>query len=225
MIIQYILNEEKKEQQIETCYVLPVTPREVKKSKSANVSSIALLNYGSVTSGSNRELEEIELSSFFPATNYGFVEDNIRSHRYKLPPVGCYHHKTLLTPEEYIRQFQELVNTGKPFSIRIDTIVPIWKHFIVKSFHYGLDDGSGDTGYSLTLLEYRTPKKTVNGVELKERQQKLPAPETYVVVKGDTLSAIAKRFTGDGENWRKIASDNGVEDPKFLQIGTELVIK
>ena len=231
MIIKYTLTEKKKEQEIRTCYVLPVTPTEIKKSKSASVSSIALLNYGSVTSNSNRELEEIQLSSFFPIKEYAFVKGNIQRHSHKLPPVGCYHNKSLLQPEDYIRQFQTLVNTGKPFSINIDTLVPIWKNYVVKNFQYSLDDGSGDIYYTLTLLEYRTPKKASSNlksdgsIEGEERQEKIPQPDIYIVKKGDTLWGIAKRFTGDGNNWSKIADENGVDDPRFLQIGKELIIQ
>lgn len=42
---------------------------------------------------------------------------------------------------------------------------------------------------------------------------------TYKVVKGDTLSAIGKKF---GVAWQKIAELNGIADPKKLQIGTVL---
>lgn len=225
MIIQYIITEEKQGQKQEMCYVLPVTPKEIVKKKTSGVSGISVLNYGAITSDSSRELEQLELSSFFPAKEYSFTESNLREHQLKLPPVGSDNYKHLLTPVEYIRQFQDLMNNGKTVAIRIDTIVPIWKYFVVKAFHFGAADGSGDINYSLELLEYRTPKKMMNGVEVKERQQKLPTQEIHKVVKGDTLWAIAKRYTGDGNNWHKIAKDNGVDDPKLLQIGKQLVIK
>jgi LysM repeat protein len=229
MIIQYILKEKKKEQDIQICYVLPVTPTEIKKSKSASVSSIALLNYGAVTSNSNRDLEQIQFSSFFPSKEYEFVKDNIQQHNHKMTPYDSYRHKTLLKPEEYIQQFQTLVNTGKPFSINIDTLVPIWKYYVVKNFQYSLDDGSGDINYTMTLLEYRTPNivksETKSTTEGQNRESKLPQPEIYVVKKGDTLWGISKRFTGNGMNWKKIAKDNGVDNPRLLQIGKELKIQ
>lgn len=225
MIIQYILKEQKNEQQIETCYVLPVTPEEIKKNKSTSFNSVAVLNYGAITTRGNRELEQLELSSFFPSKPYTFVEENLRQHRFKLPPVGCYHNTKLLPQSDYIRQFQELVNSGKTVMIHIDTLVPIWKAFLVKSFYYGSSDGSGDMGYTLQLIEYRVAKKTVNGLELEERQEQLPQADIYTVKSGDTLYGIAKKYTGDGENWRKIASDNTVTNPRGLQIGKQLVIK
>lgn len=43
----------------------------------------------------------------------------------------------------------------------------------------------------------------------------------YVVVKGDTLSGIGRRF---GVDWHKIAEDNGIEKPYVIQIGQYLQI-
>ena len=43
----------------------------------------------------------------------------------------------------------------------------------------------------------------------------------YVVVKGDTLSGIGRRF---GVDWRKIAEDNGIEKPYVIQVGQYLQI-
>lgn len=44
-------------------------------------------------------------------------------------------------------------------------------------------------------------------------------PRTYKVVKGDTLSAIGRKFDAD---WRKIAELNGIADPRKLRVGTVL---
>ena len=44
----------------------------------------------------------------------------------------------------------------------------------------------------------------------------------YVVRPGDTLSAIALRY---GTTYQKIAADNNIANPNFIQIGQKLVIK
>jgi nucleoid-associated protein YgaU len=51
-----------------------------------------------------------------------------------------------------------------------------------------------------------------------------PAPaadQTYTVVKGDSLSKIAKRFYGDAQQWRKIfeANKDQIKDPNLIQPG------
>lgn len=46
--------------------------------------------------------------------------------------------------------------------------------------------------------------------------------QTYTVKKGDTLSAIAKKY---GTTYQKIASDNGIENPNLIYPGQKLTIK
>ena len=45
---------------------------------------------------------------------------------------------------------------------------------------------------------------------------------TYIVKKGDTLSAIAKKY---GTTYQKIAKDNGIADPNKIYPGQKLIIK
>lgn len=52
------------------------------------------------------------------------------------------------------------------------------------------------------------------------------APRTYTVVKGDTLSRIAKQFYGDANKWRKIFAANGdtITNPDLIHPGQILKI-
>jgi nucleoid-associated protein YgaU len=49
---------------------------------------------------------------------------------------------------------------------------------------------------------------------------------TYVVVEGDSLSAIAKRMLGDGNKWRKIydANRDVIDNPDLIFPGQKLRI-
>ena len=51
-------------------------------------------------------------------------------------------------------------------------------------------------------------------------------PKTYTVVKGDSLSKIAKRFYGDANRWQKIfdANRDQIKDPDLIQPGQKLKI-
>ena len=53
-----------------------------------------------------------------------------------------------------------------------------------------------------------------------------PAGKTYTVVKGDSLSKIAKREYGDASKWHKIfeANKDVIEDPNLIEIGQDLII-
>jgi nucleoid-associated protein YgaU len=53
-----------------------------------------------------------------------------------------------------------------------------------------------------------------------------PAARTYTVVKGDTLSKIAKSMYGDANKWRKIyeANTDILKDPDVIRPGQVLKI-
>ena len=55
---------------------------------------------------------------------------------------------------------------------------------------------------------------------------KLQEPEVYVVVAGDSLSKIAKRFFGDANQWRRIfeANRDQIQNPDLIRPGQKLKI-
>lgn len=61
-------------------------------------------------------------------------------------------------------------------------------------------------------------------IEPVSREQESEEHTTYVVKKGDTLSAIAQRFYGDASRWRLIAKANDLSDPNTVRVGMELII-
>ncbi len=60
--------------------------------------------------------------------------------------------------------------------------------------------------------------------ELAAAEPAAPAAQEYVVVSGDTLSAISLRFYGDANQYMKIAEANGIANPDYIQVGQKLVI-
>ena len=53
-----------------------------------------------------------------------------------------------------------------------------------------------------------------------------PAGKTYTVVRGDSLSKIAKREYGDMTQWRKIyeANRDVIDNPDLIEPGQNLII-
>jgi nucleoid-associated protein YgaU len=53
-----------------------------------------------------------------------------------------------------------------------------------------------------------------------------PSGRTYTVVKGDSLSRIAKREYGDAGQWRQIydANRDVIENPDLIEPGQSLII-
>lgn len=79
--------------------------------------------------------------------------------------------------------------------------------------------------YDGDVLVTKTKGHTVIVVEGNPRV-KAPAtpsvPDTYTVVKGDTLSGIGTKF---GINWKTIADINGIKSPYIIEIGQVLKLK
>jgi LysM repeat protein len=48
--------------------------------------------------------------------------------------------------------------------------------------------------------------------------------KVHTVVQGETLSAIAGRFYGDPRQWRPIAIENGLDDPRSITTGQTLLV-
>lgn len=66
---------------------------------------------------------------------------------------------------------------------------------------------------------------TKSGSSKKKTTSKTPTKtktKVYIVKKGDTLSGIAYKLFGDSSKWRQLADDNGVKNPKLLQVGKRL---
>ncbi len=71
---------------------------------------------------------------------------------------------------------------------------------------------------NLTLKEYRTVED-----QIAERPKSSPDVEkTHVVRRGDTLATVAALAYNDPTQWREVARNNGIEDPRFLEPGRVL---
>jgi LysM repeat protein len=73
---------------------------------------------------------------------------------------------------------------------------------------------------SVTFREYRTLGELVGHPNTASPDR----THAHVVAAGDTLSAIANRYYGKAANWRPIADENEVEDPRRLRPGTPLTV-
>jgi nucleoid-associated protein YgaU len=72
---------------------------------------------------------------------------------------------------------------------------------------------------AITLKEYRPA-----AVQVKEPRHSPDVEKTYVVRRGDTLSGIAAMAYRDPTNWRPIARENNIADPRRLRPGLVLTI-
>jgi nucleoid-associated protein YgaU len=72
------------------------------------------------------------------------------------------------------------------------------------------------------MPDSKTPNADFSDVESGSSSTAPPAGgQSYTVVKGDSLSKIAKRYYGDAQQWRKIYEANKAEikDPDLIYPG------
>lgn len=73
-----------------------------------------------------------------------------------------------------------------------------------------------EAGYDYNLIQ-----KKVNEILNNKNKNNLDNNTTYIVVKGDYLIKIAKKFNVD---WKKIAKANNIKFPYILKVGQKIVI-
>ncbi|HSB52597.1 MAG TPA: LysM peptidoglycan-binding domain-containing protein, partial [Dissulfurispiraceae bacterium] len=73
---------------------------------------------------------------------------------------------------------------------------------------------------SITLKEYRE-------VDIQVKELDLHSPDVtkrWTVKQGDSLWSIAVKEYGDPADWTLIAEANGIDNPRTIETGTDLVI-
>jgi hypothetical protein len=73
---------------------------------------------------------------------------------------------------------------------------------------------------SVSFQEYVDPGRETREV----KRQTANFSKAHAVVQGETLSAIAGRFYQDPRQWRPIAIENALDDPRALVVGQTLLI-
>lgn len=73
---------------------------------------------------------------------------------------------------------------------------------------------------TLSLREYKTLDEQLDQLNLNSPDR----THGHVTQQGETLARIAHRYYGRTGDWRKIAENNGIEDPRRLRSGTTLAV-
>lgn len=211
----------------------PILPSSFKIQTSQQNTSENVHRKGEINMLGEKNLETVELSSFFPKREYPF----------------CQYKGFNTNPYYYVKKIKKW-KESKITPVLIITGV-INKKMSIESFEYGEEDGTGDVTFTLSLKEYviaaysKAKKKKSKGKTVKKksskkkRSSKSVKTSTYTVKKGDTLPKIAKKKTGKSSNWKKIYKKNKsiIEKAarkhgrkssgagRYLYSGTKLVIE
>lgn len=179
---------------------------------------------GDVNLLGNRQLRGLTLTGTFPKD----AKHALQGLQYSNPPPG---HKCVLRIMKMLRHNGGLVYFIATGVTRGKMTIESFSHKPTAGGHYA---------YTIELKQYVKPKLTIKRKNKSKstvntskkisktstkRSTKSVKTTTYVVKKGDTLSAIAKKYTGSSNNYLAIAKQNGISNTNKLSIGQKLVIK
>lgn len=185
-------------------YIFPVTPPKFEVSYGLKYEVINIHEIGDVALAGNKELNEIKIDCMFPSKAYPFNQP-----------------KTDINPYNNIKKFEDWISkkTLLRFVISKTTVNRLVK---VKKITYGEQDGSGDVNASIILQEIKSlnqdKKVSSTGNNSRTSEKKITAT-SYTVKKGDTLSAIARKFYGNANQYQKLATYNNIKNPNIIRIG------
>ncbi|MEG3030092.1 MAG: LysM domain-containing protein [Oscillospiraceae bacterium] len=195
--------------------ILPVNPQSFAISYQQQNKVISLVDVGEVNTLGNRGLATISsIDSFFPCEDSPF-------YRYAQMP-----------PERYVETIKCWQEKKEPLRLII-TDMNITIAVAIESFGTTIVEGSKDVAYALQLKEFRFLNIMPTSGSLKEqsltgleyRPNSLVVPKEYFIKsQNDTLWALAVRFYGDGDKWKKLAENNPHIEKDNPQIGQRVVL-
>lgn len=189
--------------------VLPVTPDRYQVETGVNVEVVNIHALGDAVVMGYGTLATININCMFPSRSYSFS-------------TGGGAQSYIQRFEKWVREKTDLRfivgGTGVNIPVRI------------QSFSYGERDGTNDIYADIILREYRSlkPARLSGSADSKARAAAEPSGETktHPIVPGDTLSAICRKYYGDGSPavYKKLAAYNNIPNPDLIYAGNTLTI-
>lgn len=204
-------------------YKLPVNPEELKRTRKLNVEKYQVLATGEVSVPTYCGLEEYSFEAEFPSQKYHYVNSGAKA-----------------DADHYEKLFRRAQRQKQPIWFIASNGIndDISTRVLIESVEVVEKAGEeGDKYITLSLLEYRAPGKRYVAVQTADATVKQEDPaateevnpavtegKTHTVQSGDTLWAIAKKYYGDGSQYPKIVSANGIGNPNLIHPGQVLMI-
>lgn len=179
--------------------LLPVLPETIDCKCGTYNESVKINGLGEITIIQNRPAYQFSFSSFFPKKPFRDVSTEI-----------------LVCPSTLCQQITTWKDSEKPIHFivigsNINTFCTIEEFNTTEN-----GDDPGTIYYNIRLKEYR--EISIRSVKVKDnnafisnntqRVDNTIVPQTYVVVKGDCLWNIAKKYLGSGSYWKEIYNLN-----------------
>ena len=199
-----------------TALILPVTPASYEWGAGKNMETVNINSLGDVYLPGGQTKHTGKISCLLPAQSYPFLEAGARTE-----------------PSYYLRQLTAWAQGREAVRFLItETLVNALVY--IEDVTYGEQDGTGDVYVTITLREQtQLEAGTVTGgaagadTGSQSRGNAGHDKETaYTVVKGDTLSALCRRYYGNSSAryYNALARYNGIANPHLIYVGQRLKI-
>ena len=180
---------------------LPVLPPSFQTKNGGSNSSVDIVGLGEIIIMQSRPALQFSFSSFFPATRFPGVQVS-----------------SLTKPLTLVEKINTWKASRKPVHF-FATACGVDLYVAIEDFNYSEEGGDpGTYQYSITLKEYREiavrqvkvdiPSATASVQKEEPRVDNTVQPKTYTVKGGDCLWNIARKFYGDGSQYKKIYEAN-----------------
>lgn len=194
--------------------VLPITPESFTIDHGNHIETVNLHTVGDYHMPAGRTLFTCKISGIFPRQQYPFVFAG-----------------SSLNPYEYI-YFFELTSDKKQVCRFAISDTPTIADVYIENLQYGEKDGTNDVYYTITLRRYMPAQAiqstgtavTASSSTTRTTPLNITTPKQYTIQRGDTLSAICKKFYGDASLYTKLATANNIKNPNLIYTGNTLVI-
>lgn len=209
---------------------LPVNPEIVNAKNEGSGETFKIAKLGSVNVPKDVELKEFDLECFFPSQDYHFLETDFQE------------------PSFYIEKLEKWMTDKEPVRyIYVNGSFTINELVTIETFVYDESYGSADVNYTLALKKYVpfAPKKmkvakpkpqagvpTTAATQKPAVKKSAPAPQnkktvpqTYSLVKGDSLWKVAQKYTGNGNNYPELAKLNNIKPSQYRKLAIGLKLK
>lgn len=208
---------------------LPVNPEVVNVRNEADGETFKIVGLGAVNVPKDVELKEFDLEGFFPAQEYHFLETDFQE------------------PSFYTEKLEKWMIDKEPVRyIYVDGSFTINELVTIESFVYDERFGTADVNFTMTLKKFvpfgpkklkvakpkpvasaAAPAKKPEAVKKKtpEPQNKKTVPQTYSLVKGDSLWKVAQKYTGNGNNYPELAKLNNIQPSQYRKLAIGLKLK
>lgn len=218
-------------------YRLPVNPEQIEVSSSMATQKYEVLKYGQIIIPTHMELKQYSFECEIPLDVSNYVEMKRYSSEAEVKKEDI---------EPYIDLFQKWRSELAPVQFlagsvnaKGDNVEPdsINEKVIIDDLKITEKAGEeGDKYVSFKLIQYKDFSKIEQTLEVDEKtgkkrkkeQNKFNPKSTgyYIVVSGDTLWAIAKKYYGKGSEYIKIynANKDKIKNPSLIYPGQKLVI-